>query len=79
MEAVPSTSGVNSIIKMQKVDYDKLPTELHGMKIQDNKANKGDDDKVIQRQLGLHGLGKSFPCKIGYWITSFKLKFFNID
>ncbi|XP_057532237.1 shaggy-related protein kinase gamma-like isoform X1 [Amaranthus tricolor] len=48
MEAVPSTSGVNSIIKMQKVDYDKLPTELHGMKIQDNKANKGDDDKDME-------------------------------
>uniref|UniRef100_A0A803KZ44 non-specific serine/threonine protein kinase n=1 Tax=Chenopodium quinoa TaxID=63459 RepID=A0A803KZ44_CHEQI len=43
MEAVPSSSDGNPIDRTQRADYDKLPTEMHGMKIQDSKADKGDD------------------------------------
>ncbi|KAL2892283.1 Shaggy-related protein kinase theta [Bienertia sinuspersici] len=46
MEAAPSTSDVYTIDRMQKTDYEKLPSEMHGMKIQDNKADKGDDKEM---------------------------------
>lgn len=44
MEAVQTISVVKSID--QKADYDKLPAEMHAMKIKDNKSNRG-NDKVI--------------------------------
>ncbi|XP_074273200.1 shaggy-related protein kinase epsilon-like isoform X1 [Silene latifolia] len=37
--AVASTSDVSFADMMKKTDYDKLPKEMHGMKIQDSKAD----------------------------------------
>lgn len=48
MEQISSTSDVSSIDRTQKADYDKLPTEMHGMKIQENKADKGDDKVTLK-------------------------------
>ena len=43
MEAIATTSDVNFTDRMQKGGYDQLPNELHGMKIQDKKADSHDD------------------------------------
>lgn len=59
VDAVPSTSDVNNDDKTQKADYDKLPSEMHGMKIQDNKADKG-DDKVTLKANRPQWIGQRF-------------------
>ncbi|KAJ8441545.1 hypothetical protein Cgig2_026346 [Carnegiea gigantea] len=43
MEGIAATSDVNFTDRMQKVDYDQLPKEMHGMKIQDKKEDSHDE------------------------------------
>lgn len=55
MYATASTSDMNSMDRTQKADYDQLPKEMHGMKIQDNKADTHDDKDMETAFVSGHG------------------------